>query len=94
MIPDGFSPNDDGINDFFVIRNLPELYPNYKIEIYNRYGNILYKGDRNTQNWDGTSSQGGVKIGGNVVPTGVYFFILEFNDGTRNPIQGRLYLSR
>ena len=94
LIPDGFSPNDDGINDFFVIRNLPELYPNYKIEIYNRYGNILYKGDRNTQNWDGTSSQGGVKIGGNVVPTGVYFFILEFNDGTRNPIQGRLYLSR
>ncbi len=94
LIPDGFSPNEDGINDYFVIRNLPELYPNYKIEIYNRYGNILYKGDRNTQNWDGTSTQGGVKIGGNVVPTGVYFFILEFNDGTRNPIQGRLYLSR
>ncbi len=94
LIPDGFSPNEDGINDYFVIRNLPELYPNYKIEIYNRYGNILYKGDRNTQNWDGTSSQGGVTIGGNVVPTGVYFFILEFNDGTKNPIQGRLYLSR
>lgn len=94
LIPDGFSPNNDGINDFFVIRNLPELYPNYKIEIYNRYGNILYKGDRNTQNWDGTSSQGGVQFGGNVVPTGVYFFILEFNDGERNPLQGRLYLSR
>lgn len=94
LIPDGFSPNEDGINDYFVIRNLPELYPNYKLEIYNRYGNILYKGDRNTQNWDGKSSQGGLKIGSNVVPTGVYFYILEFNDGDRKPIQGRLYLSR
>lgn len=94
LIPDGFSPNDDGINDYFEIRNINELYPNYKIEIYNRYGAILYKGDRNVQNWDGRSSQGSVQLGDNVVPTGVYFFILEFNDGIRNPLQGRLYLSR
>jgi mucin-2 len=94
LIPDGFSPNEDGVNDEFVIVNLPETYPGFRLEIYNRYGNILYKGNINTPNWDGTSSQGGVKMGGNVLPVGVYFYILEFNDGTREPVQGRVYLSR
>ena len=93
IIPDGFSPNDDGINDTFVIVNLPELYPRFKLEIYNRYGNILYKGNINTPNWDGTASQGGLKMGGDL-PVGVYFFIVEFNDGQRQPLQGRVYLSR
>jgi gliding motility-associated-like protein len=94
LIPDGFSPNDDNINDEFVIVDLPLLYPNFKLEIYNRYGNILYVGNINTPNWNGTTSEGGIKVGGDVVPTGVYFYILNFNDGERAPIQGRLYLSR
>jgi gliding motility-associated-like protein len=94
LIPDGFSPNGDNINDNFEILHLSELYPKFKLEIYNRYGNILYKGNINTPNWNGTSSEGGIKMGNGVVPVGVYFYILEFNDGTRKPTQGRLYLSR
>lgn len=94
IIPDGFSPNNDGINDNFVFKNLRELYPNFKLEIYNRYGNILYKGNTNTADWNGTSSEGGVKLSNGLLPVGVYFYILEFNDGTRDPIQGRVYLSR
>jgi gliding motility-associated-like protein len=92
-IPDGFSPNNDGINDDFEIPNLAELYPRFTLEIYNRYGNILYKGNINTPNWNGTASQGGLKIGGDL-PVGVYFYILNFNDGSRQPVQGRVYLSR
>lgn len=94
IIPDGFSPNNDGINDEFVVVHLAEVYPNYHIEIYNRYGNILYKGGIDTPNWDGTASQGGVKVGDGACPVGVYFFIIEFNDGAREPLQGRVYLSR
>lgn len=94
LIPDGFSPNGDGINDEFVIVNLPELYPNFKLEIYNRYGNLLYKGDASTPNWNGTANQNGLKLGDGTLPVGVYFYILEFNDGSRKPQQGRVYLSR
>ena len=94
LIPDGFSPNTDGVNDEFVIKNIESTYPNYQLEIYNRYGNILYKGNINTPNWDGTTNQGGLKLGDSVVPVGVYFYILEFNDGIQKPKQGRLYLSR
>ena len=93
-IPDGFSPNDDGNNDFFVIKNIRDRYPNFTIEIYNRYGNILYKGNRNIQDWDGTTTASGITIGNSVLPVGVYFYILEFNDGVRKSKQGRLYLSR
>ena len=93
IIPDGFSPNDDGINDFFVIKNIRTLYPNFDLEIFNRYGNVLYKGNAASQDWDGTSDKG-IQIGGNKLPAGVYFFIINFNDGFREPLQGRVYLSR
>ena len=93
IIPDGFSPNDDGINDFFVIKNIRTLYPNFDLEIFNRYGNVLYKGNAASQDWDGTSDKG-IQIGGNKLPAGVYFFIINFNDGVREPLQGRVYLSR
>ncbi|WP_165780062.1 T9SS type B sorting domain-containing protein [Hanstruepera neustonica] len=93
IIPDGFSPNDDGINDDFNIVNLRDLYPNFTLEIYNRYGNILYKGNRNVPNWNGYSDKG-ITLGNSKLPVGVYFYILKFNDGNRDPIQGRVYLSR
>ncbi|WP_216746053.1 gliding motility-associated C-terminal domain-containing protein, partial [Paucihalobacter ruber] len=92
IIPDGFSPNGDSINDTFHIVNLDILYPNFKLTIYNRYGNKLYEGNINTPRWDGTTSNS--RIGGGIVPVGVYFYILEFNDGIRDAKQGRVYLSR
>lgn len=89
IIPDGFSPNNDAINDVFDILYLEELYPNFKLSIYNRYGNIIYEGDINTSQWDGTW-----KGKDTILPVGVYFYIIEFNDGEREAVQGRVYLSR
>ena len=93
IIPDGFSPNGDNINDDFLIKNLRELYPSFKLQIYNRYGNILYKGDNNTPNWDGTSNHGR-EVGNGVLPVGVYYYILELNDTNNKTIQGSVYLNR
>ncbi|QXP77961.1 gliding motility-associated C-terminal domain-containing protein [Winogradskyella sp. HaHa_3_26] len=89
LIPDGFSPNGDGINDVFDILYLNDLYPNFKLSIYNRYGNIFYEGNINSPKWNGTG-----KKDNSVLPSGVYFYILEFNDGEREPKQGRVYLNR
>ncbi|MCK7589647.1 gliding motility-associated C-terminal domain-containing protein [Subsaxibacter sp. CAU 1640] len=93
FIPDGFSPNGDGTNDDFDIPNIRTLFPNFTLEIFNRYGNVLYKGNKDTPNWDGKSKKGST-LGNSVLPVGVYFYILEFNDGVREPVQGRVYLSR
>ena len=92
-LPDGFSPNGDGVNDTYDVDNLAILYPNFEIEIYNRYGNVVYKGNANKPRFDGTSNQSGTLSKGDL-PVGVYFYIFKFNDGENKPEQGRLYLSR
>lgn len=93
FVPDGFSPNGDGINDTFTIPDIDFLYPDYKLEIFNRYGNGMYKGFKNKPAWDGINyEQSG--IGSGIAPNGVYFYILYFNKDNRPPQQGRLYLNR
>ena len=93
VIPDGFSPNGDGTNDTFDIDNLNVLYPNFEIEIFNRYGNIVYKGNASTPRFDGTSNQSRTIADGDL-PIGVYYYIFNYNDGINKPKQGSLYLSR
>ena len=73
--------------------NVDIIYPNFEIEIYNRYGNIVYKGRANSPRFDGTSNQARTVVKGDL-PVGVYFYIFNFNDGETKPEQGRLYLSR
>ncbi|WP_422081656.1 gliding motility-associated C-terminal domain-containing protein [Ulvibacterium sp.] len=83
FIPDGFSPNNDGRNDTFFIPNIEVIFPDFTLEILNRYGSTLFKGDRNNPAWDGDKA-----------PNGVYFYVIEFNKQGNDPKQGRLYLNR
>lgn len=87
FIPDGFSPNGDGRNDNFFIPNIETIYPDFTLEILNRYGSSMFKGDINRPTWDGSNKSGSA-------PNGVYFYIIEFNKDGRIPEQGRLYLNR
>jgi len=89
---EGISPNGDGLNDTFDIQYLEDEYPNYAIEIYNRWGNMVYKGNASTPNWDGTPTES--SLGDDVLPVGVYFYVIEFNDGSTPARQGKVYLSR
>lgn len=93
FVPDGFSPNGDGVNDTFRIPEIEFIYPDFSIEIYNRYGNILFKGNKDKPVWDGRNSDYKIGIDG-VAPNGVYFYILHLNKGNKKPVQGRFYLNR
>ena len=93
FVPDGFSPNGDGVNDYFTIPQIEFLYPDYSLEIYNRYGNIMFKGNKNKPNWDGRNSES-AGFSDAIVPNGVYFYIVNFNKDKKSPQQGRLYLNR
>jgi gliding motility-associated-like protein len=93
FIPDGFSPNGDNINDTFRIPDIEFLYPDYTLEIFNRYGNVMFKGNVNKPNWDGRNSES-AGFGDGIAPNGVYFYIINFNKDNRKAQQGRLYLNR
>ncbi|MEN1785549.1 MAG: gliding motility-associated C-terminal domain-containing protein [Bacteroidota bacterium] len=87
FIPDGFSPNADGRNDLFYIPNIDVIFPDFTLEIFNRYGRSIFKGDRNRPAWDG-------KNGNTYAANGIYFYIITYNKDELEPLQGRLYLNR
>ncbi|HKR06632.1 MAG TPA: gliding motility-associated C-terminal domain-containing protein [Bacteroidia bacterium] len=75
FIPNVFTPNGDGMNDFF-----PGFPGHYKldIEIYNRWGNVIYKGSQTLTGWDGYATNG------EWAPDGTYYYVLaaHFYDGS------------
>ena len=90
-IPNGISPNGDGINDYFVIEDIGR-YPENVIFIYNRWGNLVYKKKSYDNTWNGRSNTGAVRFG-EELPEGTYFYILDLGNSGK-PIQGFIVLRR
>ena len=92
FIPQGFSPNNDGINDFFVIEGI-DRHSNNSIKIFNRWGSVVYESKPYLNNWDGKPNVGfGINNNG-FLPSGTYFYLLELEPDTK-PVTGFIYLSR
>lgn len=91
FLPEGFSPNRDGINDLFVIRGILN-FPNNHFTIYNRWGNKVFETKQYRNTWNGKSTMG-LRIGGDDLPTGTYFYLLDLGDGSKI-IKGTIYLNR
>ena len=85
-----FSPNGDGMNDTFRIDCI-ESFPNNNLEIYNRYGSLVYKKAGYMNDFDGTANVGGVVKKDEMLPAGTYFYVLEV-DGDQKT--GWLYIAR
>ncbi|HET8839028.1 MAG TPA: gliding motility-associated C-terminal domain-containing protein [Flavobacteriaceae bacterium] len=93
FIPEGFSPNGDGINDTFAISGIYDIFPNFELTIFSRYGNIVYEGNNNVPEWDGTRRHSS-NSSGNPLPTGTYFYVLNLNDPDFEIIKSWVYLNR
>ncbi len=100
VIYNALTPNDDGINDLFLIDRIDE-YPNNKVQIFNRWGVVVYS-ERGYNNNDVVFrgfSDGRVTVSNsNLLPTGNYFYIIDYlYDGDDNPRwvrkAGYLYLT-
>jgi gliding motility-associated-like protein len=70
QIPNGFSPNGNGKNDWFVIKGL-EDYPDNSLVVFNRWGNEVFSRDNYSNDWTGINNQG------KELPQGTYFIILK-----------------
>lgn len=72
-VPNAFSPNGDGINDTWVIQYL-ESYPDCTVDVYNRYGQVVFHSTGYTKPWDG-------RINGQSLPVGTYYWIINPKNG-------------
>ena len=81
IIPNAFSPNGDGFNDFFVVKYL-EVYPNSELLIFNRWGNKIYESSDYKNDWDGENQ-----------PDGTYFYVLNLGNGQES-FKGSIFLNR
>ncbi|MEO1263679.1 MAG: gliding motility-associated C-terminal domain-containing protein [Bacteroidota bacterium] len=70
LVYNGFSPNDDGINDTFSIFNI-EDFPSNHLRVYNRWGNLIFEKKDYRNEWDGRSLQN------DILPDGTYFYLFE-----------------
>ncbi len=92
-IPEGFSPSGDSINDEFEINNLLNIYPNFELTIYNRYGSLIYKGFNKDGFWNGISNEGLI-FNNSLVSIGVYYYVLQLNDPQfPEPFIGDVYVN-
>ncbi|TVZ56571.1 gliding motility-associated-like protein [Lutibacter sp. Hel_I_33_5] len=97
LVPEGFSPNGDGVNDTLIIPALAD-YPNFRLEVYNRWGNKVFEHDNKGKGkvtwWDGKFNVGSSINKDLGVPAGTYYYIIYFNKDNRKPIAGWVYLNR
>ncbi|SHJ90809.1 gliding motility-associated C-terminal domain-containing protein [Maribacter aquivivus] len=70
-IPNFFTPNGDGQNDFWMPENI-EVYPEIFISIYDRYGRSVFTFKDNEDGWDGFYQE-------NELPTGDYWYVIKLN---------------
>ncbi len=75
IIPNAFTPNGDGINDTWIIENI-ELYPLSLIQVFNRWGQIVFEGKGGGTPWNGIWNN-------NPVPTGSYVYTIDLFNGTK-----------
>jgi gliding motility-associated-like protein len=74
IVPSGISPNGDGQNEEWIIGNI-EIFPDCVVEVYNRWGELLFqsKGYPTNQRWKGLYN-------GKPLPVGTYYYIINLNN--------------
>ncbi len=84
--PDGVTPNGDGINDTWIIDNI-ELFSDAVVEIYNRWGQMLWQSAEGYPiPWDG-------RYDGNDLPVGTYYYVIR-SENFEQPFTGPITIVR
>ena len=70
-IPNFFTPDGDGLNDFWIPRNIQQ-FPDIFIKIYDRYGREVYRIQDTQEGWNGLYQEA-------ELPTGDYWYVIKLN---------------
>lgn len=85
-VPTAFTPNGDGVNDTFVIPCL-ENGETAQLIVFNRWGDEVFRNPLYKNEWDGTWKNQNL-------PTGTYFYVLQYDDLGVEIVRGYVYLQR
>lgn len=93
FIPEVFTPNGDGLNDFLVVKGL-EFYESNLINVFNSWGALVFQEENysNDEPWDGVANQG-IRFGSGPLPAGTYYVHLKINDGYGTFLKQTIYIS-
>jgi gliding motility-associated-like protein len=75
-----FSPNGDGANDTWQIRNIEE-FPEALVTVYNRWGNPVFKSKNYTNTWNGTFE-------GGALPVATYYYVIDMSSYGKSQVTG------
>ncbi|MCB9168955.1 MAG: gliding motility-associated C-terminal domain-containing protein [Flavobacteriales bacterium] len=86
--PNTFTPNEDGINDTWVISGI-DSYPSCEVDIYDRWGQRVFRSVGYNEPWDGTNA--GAKL-----PVATYYYVIDLNqlEGNAAPYYGSVSIVR
>jgi gliding motility-associated-like protein len=85
-IPNAFSPNGDGKNDTWRIPGLEE-YRNATVQVFNRWGQMVYRSVGYTNPWNGV-------MNGNKLPTGAYYYVIKPGENGYGTLSGMVMIVR
>ena len=90
-IPEGFSPNHDGVHDYFVI--IKPYNVTIDLEIFNRWGNVVYSNHNYNNDWDGKGT--GNFVGQDLIEGGYYYSVKAVDDrGNKQLFKGYIIIQR
>lgn len=92
-IPNAFSPNGDGIHDYWEIWDISGipidvLFPTIEVDVFNRWGSLVYHSKGYEKPWNGKA------IGGGDLPVGTYYYVIKFNKEGYSPAVGSVTILR
>ncbi len=86
IIPNAFSPNNDNVNDLFVIAGI-ENFPNNELQIFDRNGFLVFNVRAYKNTWNGVNNKGVA------LDSGSYFYVFNKKDGSKL-LNGYIVLSK
>jgi gliding motility-associated-like protein len=85
-IPNGFTPNGDGMNDIWELAELNTIYPDADIKVFNRWGQMVFNSTGYVTPWNGLSQ-------GKELPTATYYYVINLHADIE-PLQGTVTIIR